>query len=117
MPTATAAIASRTFRALGTSATLLVTDTDALDPAGQGLAAELDAIDTACSRFRSDSELSRVNHARGRPVPVGALFADALNVALPDSGGLTDMGACPWAARPVSAWISRGGSPRPPAGR
>jgi thiamine biosynthesis lipoprotein len=82
MPTATATIASRTFRALGTSATLLVTDPDALEPAGQVLAAELAAIDAACSRFRSDSELSRVNHARGRPVPVGALFADALNVAL-----------------------------------
>jgi thiamine biosynthesis lipoprotein len=82
MPTATATVAARTFRALGTSATLLVTDPDALEPAGQVLAAELAAIDAACSRFRSDSELSRVNHARGRPVPVGALFADALNVAL-----------------------------------
>jgi thiamine biosynthesis lipoprotein ApbE len=43
----------------------------------------------ACSRFRRDSELWRVNHARGRPVPVSRLFADALAVAL-DAAELTD---------------------------
>ncbi|HEY6296830.1 MAG TPA: FAD:protein FMN transferase [Streptosporangiaceae bacterium] len=89
MPTATATVAARAFRALGTSATLLVADPDALGPAGQVLAAELAAIDAACSRFRSDSELSRVNQARGRPVPVSALFAEALSVALAGAA-LTD---------------------------
>jgi FAD:protein FMN transferase len=87
MPTAT--IATQTFRALGTSATLLVTDPDALAPACSLLAAELAAIDAACSRFRSDSELWRVNHARGHPVPVSELFADALSVALA-AAALTD---------------------------
>jgi thiamine biosynthesis lipoprotein len=82
MPTAAATIASRTFRALGTFATLLVTDPSALVAAHDLLAAELAAMDAACSRFRSDSELWRVNHARGRPVPVGPLFAEALAVAL-----------------------------------
>jgi thiamine biosynthesis lipoprotein len=89
MPPATATVAARTFRALGTSATLLVTDPAVLGPAGQVLAAELAAIDAACSRFRSDSELSRVNQARGRPVPVSAQFAEALGVALA-AAALTD---------------------------
>jgi FAD:protein FMN transferase len=79
----------RTFRALGTFATLLVTDPDTLEPAYDLLAAELAAIDAACSRFRPDSELWRVNHSRGRPVPVSPLFADALAVALA-AAALTD---------------------------
>ncbi len=81
MPAA-AAIAEQTFRALGTSATLLVTDPDAIGPAHELLATELAAIDAACSRLRSDSELTKVNHARGRPVPVSALLVEALSVAL-----------------------------------
>ena len=82
MPTAAMTIAAQTFPALGTFATLLVTHPDTLVPAHDLLTAELAAMDMACSRFRPDSELSRVNHARGRPVPVSALFAEALAVAL-----------------------------------
>ena len=78
-----------TFPALGTFATVLVTGPDTLGPAHQVLAAELAAMDAACSRFRRDSELWRVNHARGRPVTVSPLFADALTVAL-DAAELTD---------------------------
>jgi thiamine biosynthesis lipoprotein len=89
MPTAALTIGERTFRALGTFATLRVTDPASLVPAHDLLAAELAAMDKACSRFRSDSELWRVNHARGRPVPVGALFADALTVAFA-AAALTD---------------------------
>ena len=82
MPTATAVAGARTFRAFGTFATLLVTHPDRLEPAYDLLAAELDAMDAACSRFRTDSELWRVNHASGRPVRVSPLFAEALGVAL-----------------------------------
>jgi FAD:protein FMN transferase len=89
MPAAAMAIGARTFRALGTFATLLVTGPDTLGPAHDLLAAELAAMDAACSRFRSDSELWRVNHARGRPVPVSPLFAEALAVALA-AAALTD---------------------------
>ena len=89
MPATATAIAARTFPALGTFATLLVTEPDALTRGCALLAAELDAIDVACSRFRRDSELWRVNHARGRPVPVSRLFADALATAL-DAAELTD---------------------------
>ena len=89
MPPATTTIAARTFPALGTFATVLVADPDALALAADLLAAELDAVDLACSRFRADSELWRVNHARGRPVLVSPLFAEALAVAL-DAAELTD---------------------------
>jgi thiamine biosynthesis lipoprotein len=89
MPSPATAITARTFPALGTFATLLVADPDALAPAHDLLAAELDAVDLACSRFRPDSELWRVNHARGRRVPVSPLFADALATAL-DAAELTD---------------------------
>jgi len=88
MPPATMTIAECTFPALGTFATVLVADPDALTSARDLLAAELDAVDAACSRFRADSELWRVNHARGRPVPVSPLFAAALAVAL-DAAELT----------------------------
>ena len=89
MPSPATAVAARTFPALGTFATLLVADPDALAPAHDLLAAELGAVDLACSRFRPDSELWRVNHARGRRVPVSPLFADALATAL-DAAELTD---------------------------
>jgi FAD:protein FMN transferase len=81
MPAA-AALGTRTIRALGTFATVLVTDPHTLGRAHDLLTAELDAVDRACSRFRTDSELSRVNRAQGRPVPVSALLAEALAVAL-----------------------------------
>lgn len=78
----TTTIAARTFPALGTFATLLVADLGALAEAHDLLAAELEAMDAACSRFRHDSELWRDNHAHGEPVQVSRLFADALAVAL-----------------------------------
>jgi len=82
MPTTAPTMGARTVQALGTFATLLTTDPDAMEPAYGLLAAELSAVDRACSRFRSDSELWRVNHARGRRVTISPLFADALAVAL-----------------------------------
>ena len=88
MPAAATAIAARTFPALGTFATLLVTDPAALVSGYEVLAAEVAAIDAACSRFRRDSDLWRVSHARGRLVAVSRLFADALATAL-DAAELT----------------------------
>ena len=80
---------SVTFPALGTTATLVVTDPDALPPARRALDDVLDAVDEACSRFRPDSELMAVNGAPGRPVAVGPVLLDALDVAL-RSARLTD---------------------------
>jgi thiamine biosynthesis lipoprotein len=75
-------LGQHTANALGTFATLLVADPDALDAARDLLTAELAAIDAACSRFRPDSELSRACAVGGHPVPVSPLFAEALSVAL-----------------------------------
>jgi FAD:protein FMN transferase len=83
------AIGTRTVPALGTFASLLVTDPGQLDRAWALFTGELHAIDVACSRFRSDSELWRVNHAWGRPVQVGSLLAEALATAL-TAARLTD---------------------------
>ncbi len=77
------------FRALGTTAVVAVTDVAARAEAGAILTDELAAIDRACSRFRSDSELARVNAAAGRWVTVSRLFLDALAVAL-DAARTTD---------------------------
>ena len=75
-------IGTRTFPALGTFASLLVTDRGSLELAYGLLAGELLAVDMACSRFRPDSELWRVNHAGGHPVGIGPLLTQALATAL-----------------------------------
>jgi thiamine biosynthesis lipoprotein len=41
-----------------------------------------DAVEQACSRFRPDSEVSRLGETVGRPVPVSPLLAAALAAAL-----------------------------------
>ncbi|MFF7793844.1 FAD:protein FMN transferase [Streptomyces sp. NPDC007991] len=75
--------ATAVFSALGTTAVLLTADPALADDALLILRAELAAIDAACSRFRPDSELSRANAAAGTgPVPVSALLAEAVQVAL-----------------------------------
>jgi thiamine biosynthesis lipoprotein len=75
-------IGTRTFTALGTFASLLVTDRRQLELAFGLLSGELLAVDLACSRFRPDSELWRVNHARGHPVEISLLLTQALATAL-----------------------------------
>ena len=54
-----------TFPALGTTAELLVDDAGTFDDALARFELEIEAIDAACSRFRADSELSRVNANAG----------------------------------------------------
>jgi len=84
---------SRSFRALGTTAVIATVDGAREDAACAAVKRELDAIDRACSRFRSDSELSRVNRAGGKRVAIGPLLLEALRVALDaarSSGGLVD---------------------------
>jgi thiamine biosynthesis lipoprotein len=70
------------WEAIGTGIVLRV-----LDPAGVAAARiaverELAAIDLACSRFRADSELSRLNADAGRSRKVSPLLIEALEVAL-----------------------------------
>ncbi|WP_367318748.1 FAD:protein FMN transferase [Streptomyces sp. HUAS ZL42] len=70
------------FPALGTTAAMLVTDSAALPAAEAVLRAELAAVDRACSRFRPDSELTRVNVCAGVTTTVSEYFAEALQAAL-----------------------------------
>ena len=70
------------FAALGTFGSLLVSTPGVLEDADRILSAELQAIDLACSRFRPDSEISALNAADGRAVPVSPLFAEAIDTAL-----------------------------------
>jgi FAD:protein FMN transferase len=75
-------LGSATWQALGTTVVLRLTDPAAVGAARAEVEAELQAIDRACSRFRADSELSRVNAGAGRLVPVSPLLMGALEVAL-----------------------------------
>ena len=68
MPPASArASTQRVYRthALGTIAELVVTDGAALVAASELLQSELERIDRTASRFRGDSELSRLNAGAG----------------------------------------------------
>jgi thiamine biosynthesis lipoprotein ApbE len=82
------------FPALGTTATVAATgDRAALAAARVAVERGLDAIDRACSRFRADSELARLNGARGRPVAVGSLLLEAVQIAVAaarTTGGIVD---------------------------
>jgi thiamine biosynthesis lipoprotein len=75
-------LASRSFRAIGTTATVVVRDPGFADAAQREVAAELKAIDATCSRFRDDSELQRVHDASGRPIRISDLLYQALEVAV-----------------------------------
>ena len=75
-------ITSASWRALGTTASVSVTDPGAIVAARELLETELERIDLACSRFRGDSELTRVNKAAGEAVAVSDLLLDAIEVAL-----------------------------------
>lgn len=70
------------FPALGSTATVVVTDPRALGPARSAVDRVVDAFDRACSRFRDDSELAAVNAAAGSAVRVSALLLDAVEAAL-----------------------------------
>jgi thiamine biosynthesis lipoprotein len=81
--------ASASFAALGSTAVVAVTEPALLGEAKAVLAAELCSVDLACSRFRPDSELARVNARAGQPTPISELFAEALHIAL-DAARATD---------------------------
>jgi thiamine biosynthesis lipoprotein len=75
-------IESADWTAIGTLVRVVVTDAAALPAAKRILVADLAALDLACSRFRADSELRRLDEHGGRPVPVSPLLAEALATAL-----------------------------------
>jgi len=74
--------ATRSMRAIGTTALVAVTAAHRADEALALLAGHLAAIDEACSRFRDDSELRCAEESSaGRPVEVTPLLFEALEVA------------------------------------
>jgi thiamine biosynthesis lipoprotein len=81
------------FRALGTTAVVAVTSPHRLSSATSVVTGELAAIDRACSRFRSDSELMRLCDTGSHTMPVSPVLAAALAAALhaaASTGGLVD---------------------------
>jgi FAD:protein FMN transferase len=78
----TGRLAQARWEALGTGVVLRVTAPRMLACARAAVERELDAIDLACSRFRTDSELVGVNARAGRAARVSPLLAEALALAL-----------------------------------
>src|SRR5215471_3361255 len=73
--------AAADFRALGTGARVLTTDPAALPAARAAVERVVGAVDAACSRFRDDSELSRLVRAGGSG-PVSPLLAELVAAGL-----------------------------------
>ena len=77
------------FPIWGTTATVLTADADRLSVVVTAVRAQLASFDVACSRFRPDSEIERVNGSAGRWVKVLPLLVDAVEVAI-RAAALTD---------------------------
>ena len=75
-------VAVATSRALGTGVRVVVSDDAALEAADRVVAGWMHDIDLACSRFRDDSEIWRINRGGGAPVAVSPLCLRAVRVAL-----------------------------------
>jgi thiamine biosynthesis lipoprotein len=70
------------FGALGTTAVVLVADAVTLDAARATCERVVAEVDAACSRFRDDSDLTRVNERSGEWVTVSSTLLDALAVGI-----------------------------------
>lgn len=70
------------FPAIGSTASLVVTDPAEADAALNILRVEIDAIDRAASRFRPDSELCRLNAAAGTSIAVSGLLLQAVGESI-----------------------------------
>ena len=74
--------ATTSWEAIGTTVSVHVTDPATLEDARRSVSDEVAAIDLACSRFREDSELTRLNAGGGRATAVGPLLNEAIAAAL-----------------------------------
>ena len=73
---------SSAWNAIGTTIRMVVTDPTKLGAAREILTDDLAALDAACSRFRGDSELIRLEASAGRPTRVSPLLGGAICAAL-----------------------------------
>jgi thiamine biosynthesis lipoprotein len=81
-PAGRARLGEARWETWSTSVVLRLSDPRELDAARVAVERQLDGIDRACSRFRPDSEIARVNAGAGRAVRVSPLLAEALALAL-----------------------------------
>jgi thiamine biosynthesis lipoprotein len=70
------------FEAFGTAAVVAASDPARLDAAVAAVRSVVEEFDRACSRFRVDSELSRLNARAGDSVRVGPVLLEAVSAAL-----------------------------------
>ncbi len=76
------ALGVRSMRAIGTTVSVAITDSQRADDALALLADELRALDEACSRFRPDSEIRRIEaEGYGRPTAVSPLLFALMEAA------------------------------------
>lgn len=73
---------SSSWLAIGTSIRVVVTDATRLDLARAILVEDVAELDAACSRFRVDSELVRLEASAGKPTVVSPLLVGAIRAAL-----------------------------------
>ena len=76
------AIGAASWEALGSVVVVRCTVPSALTAVRAAVEAEISSVDLACSRFRADSELVRVNARAGRSTTVTPLLLEALELAL-----------------------------------
>jgi len=74
-------VAAASWPAIGTTIDLRVADGD-LTAARTAVEREVGLFDAACSRFRDDSELNRLNRSAGRPFQASEPLAAAVRAAL-----------------------------------
>jgi thiamine biosynthesis lipoprotein len=94
------AVALKTWKALGTSVHVLTTKDDALEPVATAVRQVLEDVDAAYSRFREDSELTRLNANAGRTIHISPLLATAIDAAL-RAARLTDGAVDPTIGRAI----------------
>ncbi len=70
------------FGALGSTAVVVAAEAERLAAAQDAVQEVVGAIDRACSRFREDSEVERLNRAAGETITVSPLLLDAIAAAL-----------------------------------
>jgi FAD:protein FMN transferase len=70
------------FAAFGSTAVVAVADPSRLDHARDAVERTVAEFALACSRFRDDSEISKLNRAGGSPFRAGPVLLDAMRAAL-----------------------------------
>ena len=94
------AVALKSWKALGTSVHVLSTHDDGLEAAITAVRDVLEDVDEAYSRFRADSELTRLNANAGHTIRISPLLATAIDAAL-RAARLTDGAVDPTIGRAI----------------